>query len=116
MGRRAHGRAERPTFVFMRKFPGRLVNFTWDYMDVSRFGRLVGVRAHAQSHIRARARARRLQAVSVSLAISRAHPTGRLTLAAIPAIVLDEIVGGIGRGKGWIVRETIIRFVFLARS
>lgn len=35
-GRRA--RAGRPTFVFMRKFPGRLVNFTWDYMDVSRFG------------------------------------------------------------------------------
>lgn len=25
----------------MRKFPGRLVNFTWDYMDVSRFGSTV---------------------------------------------------------------------------
>lgn len=29
--------AGRPTFVFMRKFPGRLVNFTWDYMDIFRF-------------------------------------------------------------------------------
>jgi len=79
----------------MRKFPGRLVNFTRDYMVARRFGRAVRV------YMRARARVC-VHACEVLVSVSHAHTSNQaskfgLIRAIVPALMSR---GGGGRGGG----------------